>query len=95
MSEDLSLYIVCYDISSDSTRTALANDLLDFGAREQNSVFEVTVTRDRYETLLQILKSVELGKDDSIAVYPVYKDAVAGIVRFGKQPPPAQDVLVF
>ncbi len=96
MNNELNLFIVCYDISNDRTRTRLADDLKDFGARRQGSVFEVKVTPERYERLLALLNQVELDKDDSIAVYPVHDDARDDIIYLGKQPEnDPQDVFVF
>lgn len=96
MNDNLNFFVVCYDISSDRVRTRLADDLKDFGARRQGSVFEVTVTAERYERLLVLLSSVVLGENDSIAVYPVHDDAAKDIVYLGKRPEEEpQDVFVF
>ncbi len=95
MIDERRLYVVCYDISSDKVRTKLANSLLDIGAREQNSVFEVRISEDGLACLLQMLASVEIESEDSITVYPIHKDAIGSIVRYGKEPPEFEDVLVF
>lgn len=95
MIDERRLFVVCYDISSDKVRTKLANSLLDIGAREQNSVFEVRISDDGLDYLLKMLASVEIESEDSISVYPIHKDAIGGIVRYGKEPPEFEDVLVF
>lgn len=86
MPEELHLYVVCYDVTSDRIRTRLANDLMNFGARLQGSVFEVRVTHSRFEDLMRMLGAVQLDDDDSIAVYPIHVDAARKIVYFGKEP---------
>ena len=95
MIDERRLFVVCYDISSDKVRTKLANSLLDIGAREQNSVFEVRISDVGLASFLKLLESVEIESEDSITVYPIHKDAIAGIVRFGKEPPEFEDVLIF
>lgn len=76
----LKLYLVCYDIEDDRTRTRLSKRLLDFGFRVQNSVFECWVDDRRYSKLLSILNCVEFKDNDKINIYPMLDVAAEAIV---------------
>lgn len=77
------LIIISYDIESDKTRTKLAHKLKDFGPRVQKSVFEADVTIDELKKLKKLLKSVELGKEDSIRLYQICDDCYKKVKVWG------------
>ena len=77
------MYVVCYDISNDSTRDGLSRGLLDFGTRIQESVFECLVDDAILTRLIAMVKKTRLGKDDKIRLYRVCADCVDVIQIYG------------
>jgi CRISPR-associated protein Cas2 len=58
-------YVVCYDIADDGRRSRIANCLLDFGARAQESVFIANLEEEdarRMEDRLERLVHPNLDK---------------------------------
>ena len=49
-------YVVCYDIADDGRRSRIANCLLDFGARAQESVFIANLEEEDAERMKQRLE---------------------------------------
>ena len=77
------LHLVCYDISDDNTRSLMADRLLDFGTRIQESVFECLLDDELYGRLLTEVEKVKLAKDDRMRIYRVCAKCVEAIKIYG------------
>lgn len=66
----MSLFVVvCYDVSSDRSRLAIAHILMGFGVRVQKSVFECLVdTRGTVATIKELLLPL-LAEGDNLRIY--------------------------
>lgn len=51
-------YVICYDISDDARRSRVANILLDFGSRTQESVFVAHLDGELAERMRRRLAAV-------------------------------------
>ncbi len=86
------LYVVSYDITSNSLRNKVAKLLEGFGRRVQFSVFECHLTEERYKELYRKLFALTSKMPDgSVQFYPICdncakKKRVIGIA----EPPPEQ-----
>lgn len=76
--------LISYDIVDDKKRTKLAHKLKDFGPRVQKSVFEADVKPEELKTLRQILKAIELEKDESIRLYRLCGECMKKITIWGE-----------
>ncbi len=61
-------YVISYDIIDDKKRAKVADTLLDFGKRVQDSVFECELTDVYLENLVRKLKKI-ISPEDSIRIY--------------------------
>ena len=62
-------YLVCYDISDDRRRQRLADVLLDYGSRVEESVFECMLEEQLASQMAErIRKTVDTG-EDKVLVY--------------------------
>jgi CRISPR-associated protein Cas2 len=77
------LHVIAYDISSDRTRTRVAEALEDFAVRVQDSVFEAMA---HPSTLSRRLHSISLLLDegDSLRCYPLSPINVRAVKVFGR-----------
>jgi CRISPR-associated protein Cas2 len=60
------IYVVCYDISDDGIREAVAQELLKHGNRVQFSVFEIVVSSK--EALAQLCQRLQKLADDKTVI---------------------------
>lgn len=70
----MQIYAVCFDISDDKSRTRVAKLLMEYGHRQQLSVFEIAV---KSPVLLEGLKnkiSHHLDHGDKVTFYRLCKD---------------------
>ena len=75
-------YVIAYDVVKDSSRTKLANILLDYGIRVQKSVFEADLTREDVKEILQkVSKYIEA--EDSLCLYPLCKSCSSAVQAVG------------
>jgi CRISPR-associated protein Cas2 len=65
------LYVIAYDVSNDKMRDQLANRLLDFGVRIQESVFEAVLDEDLYVRMVSRIESVRLRDTDRVRIYRI------------------------
>ena len=63
------IYLTCYDISDDASRTEVCNTLLAYGNRVQWSVFEICVKNKRELVALQKQLAPLLEDGDDIRFY--------------------------
>ena len=85
------LFLICYDIADDRTRNGMANHLLDFGARVQESVFEALLDEPLYRRMLHGIERVVFSPEDRIRVYQVCATCARSVLIMGpaaEQPAP-------
>ena len=62
-------YIICYDIADDHRRNHLAQALLDFGLRIQESVFAANLDDELKETMLARIRKLVEPSEDRVHVF--------------------------
>jgi len=62
-------YVICYDIADDARRSRIANLLLDYGARVQESVFVAHLDAELAARMRQRLDSAVNREFDRVNVY--------------------------
>lgn len=77
-------YVISYDITSDRIRNKVASELTNYGKRVQFSVFECTLTEQRFQQLYKKLLNLcsESGAD-SIRIYTLCENCTKKIVTIG------------
>lgn len=76
--------LICYDIADDRRRQRVANVLLDFGKRVQESVFWAELDEGLEARLLERLRGVMEETEDSVLLVPVCGGCRKQIVELGK-----------
>lgn len=69
-------YLVSYDISNDKERNKIAKLLEEYGGRVQYSVFECSLTMEKYKELYQkLINLICFGEDTeaNVRIYPLCK----------------------
>ena len=79
------LCIVAYDIVNDGTRTQIANELENWGARVQYSVFECDLTERRTKELSRRLAQF-MAAGDSIRIYRLCETCRGRAIVLGGKP---------
>jgi CRISPR-associated protein Cas2 len=77
------LYVICYDISEDKTRTMVSDRLLNFGVRIQESVFECLLDEELFGRMLGEVDKAPLEATDRVRVYKVCADCVEAVKIYG------------
>ena len=79
-------YLVVYDIPSDKLRTELADALLSFGERVQESVFECDLRQaGEYDRMLTRIKMlINADKGDAVRIYRLCGDCLPKTVILGE-----------
>lgn len=86
MSKKEQRYVISYDITSNKIRNKIANELTNYGKRVQYSVFECTLTAEKYRTLYRKLLNLCCGEDtDSIRVYVLCENCAKKVTTIGVQ----------
>jgi len=62
-------YVICYDIADDRRRNHLAQALLDFGPRIQESVFVANLDDELKETMMARIRKIVDERDDRVHVF--------------------------
>jgi CRISPR-associated protein Cas2 len=62
-------YVVCYDIADDARRSRVANCLLDFATRVQESVFLANLEEQHAERMAERLKALVDAMSDRVHVF--------------------------
>jgi CRISPR-associated protein Cas2 len=83
-------YVVAYDIPSDKRRTKIHKILLGYGKWTQYSLFECFLTRKELLLLQTKLAHHLLADQDSVRFYPLCANCVARVETVGG-PPPKED----
>ncbi len=63
------LHVIAYDIADDRRRLRLAERLLDFGRRVQESVFEAFLDEAQYAELTVEIAQLTDDQEDSVRIY--------------------------
>jgi CRISPR-associated protein Cas2 len=79
--DDRVFVLIIYDITDNKLRLKLAKMLLGYGFRIQKSAFEATITKKKYNELLERLPAY-VTMDDSIRVYKII--GRGQVTSFGK-----------
>ena len=84
MSKREQKYVISYDISSNKIRNKVASELTNYGKRVQYSVFECTLTTEKFRVLYQKLLSLCCGEEsDSIRIYLLCESCTKKIRTIG------------
>ena len=91
-SNQITCYVIAYDIPDDRRRTKIHNILLGYGKWTQYSLFECFLTRKQLILLYSKLEKHMVAMQDSVRFYPLYSNCVSKVETVGG-PPSADDVL--
>ena len=91
-SNQITCYVIAYDIPDDKRRTKVHKVLLGYGKWTQYSLFECFLTRKQLVLLRSKLTDHLRAKEDSVRFYPLCANCVSKVETVG-DPPPADTVL--
>ena len=91
-SNQITCYVIAYDIPDDKRRTKVHKVLLGYGKWTQYSLFECFLTRKQLVLLRSKLTDHLIAKEDSVRFYPLCANCVSKVETVG-DPPPADTVL--
>ena len=91
-SNQITCYVIAYDIPDDKRRTKVHKILLGHGKWTQYSLFECFLTRKQLLLLRSKLEEHLVAKEDSVRFYPLCANCVSKVETVGG-PPPADTVL--
>lgn len=80
------LYLICYDITSDRRRRQVAQALEGWGSRVQESVFECWLTPGERAELIAALRQLIDETEDKVRQYPLCGKDAGKIRRLGEHP---------
>jgi len=83
------LFLICYDISDDRARNRMADHLLDFGCRVQESVFEALLDESLYQRMVSGIERMALEPQDRVRVYRACATCARSVLIMGPAAPPA------
>jgi len=84
----MEFYLITYDIPSNKRRTKLANLLLDYGERVQESVFEIWLEPTHLRDLEKRLKKLIRPEEDNIRIYHLCEMCRKRVQVIGEGKPP-------
>ncbi len=76
-------YVVCYDISDDGRRSRLANCLLDFGRRVEESVFVANLDGALALRMMERVKRLVKENEDRVHVFEMCSECAGKTVTLG------------
>ena len=91
-SNQITCYVIAYDIPDDKRRTKVHKVLLGYGKWTQYSLFECFLTRKQLVLLRSKLTDHLIAKEDSVRFYPLCANCVSKVETVG-DPPPSDTVL--
>ena len=91
-SNQMTCYVIAYDIPDDKRRTKVHKILLGYGKWTQYSLFECFLTRKQLVLLRSKLAEHLVARQDSVRFYPLCANCVSRVETVGG-PPPADTVL--
>jgi CRISPR-associated protein Cas2 len=86
--EKKKLWVVSYDISEPKRLRKAASICLNYGARQQHSVYECYLTARRFKEFFLKLCSVLDRDNDSLVAYPIHASHIENIEHFGQATAP-------
>ncbi len=92
VSDDVTCYVVAYDIPDDRRRTRIHKTLLGFGKWTQYSLFECFLTKKQLILLRSKLAEHLVPQEDSVRFYPLCANCVARVETVGG-PQPEEELL--
>jgi len=92
VSNEITCYVIAYDIPDDKRRTKVHNILLGYGKWTQYSLFECFLTRKQLVFLRSRLQEYLVPRQDSVRIYPLCANCVGKVETVGG-PPPEDDLL--
>lgn len=69
--------LIAYDIQDDKRRKKVSDFLEAFGPRVNYSVFEITITKTKYQKLLVKLEELLERHEDSLRIYHICETCIA------------------
>jgi CRISPR-associated protein Cas2 len=84
MSETRMQYVMAYDTPDDRRRRRLAKCLNDYGRRVQYSVFEATLSRALFDTMVEEARALILPGEDRVHFYPLCAACAVRAVYLGQ-----------
>ena len=91
-SNQITCYVIAYDIPNDKRRTKVHKILLGYGKWTQYSLFECFLTRKQLVLLRSKLSEHLVAKEDSVRFYPLCASCVSKVETVGGLPP-ADEIL--
>ena len=76
-------YLVCYDIADDRRRQKVAELLLDYGTRMQESVFECIIEAKLAETMRHRLEQTIDAASDSVLIFLLCESCSTRVLDLG------------
>ena len=92
ISNQITCYVIAYDIPDDKRRTKVHQILLGYGKWTQYSLFECFLNRKQLVLLRSRLAEHLVPRQDSVRFYPLCANCVSKVETVGG-PPPADTVL--
>ena len=92
ISNQVTCYVIAYDIPDDKRRTKVHKILLGYGKWTQYSLFECFLTSKQLVLLRSKLEEHLVARQDSVRFYPLCANCVSKVETVGG-PPPADAVL--
>ena len=86
-SNQITCYVIAYDIPDDRRRTKIHNILLGYGKWTQYSLFECFLTRKQLILLYSKLEKYMVDMEDSVRFYPLCANCVSQVETVGGPPP--------
>lgn len=93
VSNEITCYVIAYDIPDDKRRTKVHNILLGYGKWTQYSLFECFLNRKQLVLLRSRLQEYLIPRQDSVRFYPLCANCVGKVETVGGPPP--KDNLLF
>lgn len=88
-------YLISYDIADDQRRQRMANALLDYGRRVQESVFWAELDERLLGRLCERIRSILSEFEDNVLLIPVCGHCRKGVVELGRAEfPEVQDFYI-
>jgi CRISPR-associated protein Cas2 len=92
------MLLICYDISSDKTRTKFAKFLSKYGKRLQYSIFDITQSTRLINIIkLEIESKFEskFGYSDSVYIFTLSDSEKSKIIKYGYASNDDKNILYF
>ncbi len=92
ISNQITCYVIAYDIPDDKRRTKVHQILMGFGKWTQYSLFECFLSRQELILLQAKLAEYLEAREDSVRFYPLCANCVQKVETIGG-PPPAEELI--